>query len=138
VDQVWRQVPDGIASDLRINLDPKCYGLFRDANGRCVRHIAFVDRQGRLAFADRPQDAPVVHFGGSLTPHLRPSEKIRRGQHPEELNFWLGTPGLRAGTFAIMSYDLVPGDVHPVVEVQFPAKERDQKPITRKYTFSRC
>jgi hypothetical protein len=38
-----------------------------------------------------------------------------------------------------MCYDLVPKDAQPVVEVQFPARESGQKPLTRKYVLKeRC
>jgi hypothetical protein len=131
-------VPDGVVYTVSISLDPKCHGLFGDAKGRRVRHFAFIDRHGLLAFADRPRDAPVVHFGGPLTLYLRPGERLRQGEDPGELCAWLGTPGLGPGTFAVMSYDLVPEDVDPVVEVRFPAKEPGRQPVTRKYVLQRC
>jgi hypothetical protein len=114
MDAVWRQVPDGVVYDVSINLDPRCYNLFGAAESQHVKHFAFVDRHGRLAFAARPQDAPLIHFGGALTLHVLPGEKLQRGEDPEPVNLWLGTPGLGPGTFAIMWYDLVPPLAHPV------------------------
>ena len=47
--------------------------------------------------------------------------------------------GLGAGAFVTMSYDLVPIDVYPVVEVQFQAKKKGEQPLTRKYVLKqRC
>jgi hypothetical protein len=139
MDSVWRQVPDGVVYEVSVNLDPKCYDRFGDAVGRRVKHLAFVDRNGRLAFADRPQGAPVIHFGGQLTLHVRPGEKLQRGKGPETVNLWLGTAGFGPGTFAIMWYDLVPQDVHPVLEVRFSAKDSGTQPVTRKYVLKqRC
>jgi RNA polymerase sigma factor (sigma-70 family) len=143
VDKVWKQVPDGIASRVYINLDTKCYGLFGDTKGQQVKHMAWMDRNGVLAFADRPQDAPVIHFGGRLTLYLRPGEKLFRGQELEatdvftgaETAFWLGTPGLGAGTFTIMQHDLVPKDVHPLAEIRFPAKAKDGQPVVQRFVL---
>jgi hypothetical protein len=140
---VWKRVPDGIASWVGINLDVKCYGLFGDTIGQRLQHMAWMDRRGVLAFADRPQDAPVVHFGGPLTLYLRPGEKVLRGQGPEaaevytgaETAFWLGTPGLGAGTFAVMKHDLVPTDAHPVMEIGFPVKAPGGPRVTGKYVL---
>src|SRR5262249_52340848 len=72
-----------------ISLDPKCYGIFTDTKDLRVRH-----RAGQLVFAERPQDAPVIHFGGPLTLCVGPDEKFRRGDDSGEVSFWLGTPGL--------------------------------------------
>jgi hypothetical protein len=137
-DAVWRQVPDGVVYSVSINLDPKCYGLFGAADGRRVKHLAFTDRGGVLAFADRPQDAPVIHFGGPLTLCVRPGERLRRGDDPGEICLWLGTQGHGSGTFAIMWFDLVPEEAHPSVEVQFPAREPGRPPVTQKYVLQRC
>jgi hypothetical protein len=68
-----------------------------------------------LQFADRAQDAPIIHFLGPLTlqrfepqpcsvsPHLKP-EPLVRGQE-SKLAFSLGTPGLGSGTFAKLHFE---------------------------------
>jgi hypothetical protein len=68
------------------------------------------DGPGALRFADRAEDAPIIHFLGPLTlqrfepqagsasPHLKPQPLVR-GQE-NHLGFSLGTPGLGSGTFA--------------------------------------
>lgn len=99
-----------------------------------------------LAFADRPQDAPVIHFGGPLTMRVAMSngalhvpinydEKIDAAKwyadHParyEESSLVrgesrllvaeIGTPGLGRGTFATLSAGAPPADQHPVAEVE--------------------
>lgn len=139
LDSIYRQVPDGLIYTVSINLDAKCYGLFEGAKTTHVNHFAWVDRHGQLTFADRAKDAPVVHFGGPLTLRVNPSDKLRRGNDPPDTTLCLGTPGLGAGAFATMCYDLVPRTVQPTVEVQFPPKELGQPPVTRKYVLSqRC
>jgi hypothetical protein len=139
LDSIWRQAPDGLIYMVSVNLDPKCYGLFGDPKGRRVLHFAWIDRHGQLAFADRPKDAPIIHFGGLLTLRTNPSEKLRRGKNPGQTTLCLGTAGLGPGTFVTMGFDLVPKDVHPTVDVQFPARGPGQPPIRRKYVLKeRC
>jgi hypothetical protein len=138
LDSIRRRLPDGIVYTVSVDLDPKCYGPFGDVKGRRVQHFAYLDQGGWLAFAGRPEGAPVIHLGGPLTMHVRPGQKLRRGPDPEEPRFWLGTQGLGPGTFVIMCYDLVPERVHPTVEVQFPHIEPGQKPVIRKYVLQRC
>src|SRR5262249_42043787 len=139
LDAVWKQVPDGLIYEVSLNVDVACSGLFGEETGRRVKHCAFTDRHGQLAFAARPQGAPVIHFGGPLALHVRPGERLRRGEDPKQMNLWLGTPGLGPGTFAFTWYDLVPQDVHPVVEVRFPAREAGRQSVTQKYVLKeRC
>jgi hypothetical protein len=139
LDSIWRQVPDGLVYMVSINLDPKCYGLFGEGKGRHVCHFAWIDGHGQLAFADPPQAAPVVHFGGPLTLRVSPSDKLRQGNSPGQMTLYLGSPGLGPGAFATMCYDLVPKDVYPVIQIQFPAKEPGQKSVARKYVLKeRC
>jgi hypothetical protein len=85
-----------------------CDMSIRLEGGRWTR--AGFDGPGRLRFADRAQDAPIIHFLGPLTlqrfepqpgsvsPHIKP-EPLVRGQS-NNLGFSLGTPGLGSGTFA--------------------------------------
>src|SRR5262249_25619851 len=82
-----------------------------------------------LAFADRPQDAPIVHLNGPLTlllvdppPHGAPGEA-------GVLVGLLGTPGLGKGTFAYMIQGF---PSRPTVEIQFPAKNPGAAPLVVK------
>jgi len=58
-----------------------------------------------LRFADRPQDAPVIHFGGPLRIMLRHPERftagIKAGQR-YQLEARVGTPGLDKDTPAVI------------------------------------
>jgi hypothetical protein len=126
-------------ADRPVLLDPRCYGRFGGAKARrSIRHFAFSDLHGLLVFAGRPVDSPVNHFGGPLTLDLRPGARFQRGTKLEELNVCLGTPGRGSGTFAVMWYPLVPGEVGPVVEVRFPKGESGGQAVTRKYALERC
>ncbi|MCI0651751.1 MAG: hypothetical protein L0Z55_07695 [Planctomycetes bacterium] len=139
LDWTWLTTPDGLAYSVAIKLDPKCYGLFADTKDKRVLHFAWIDRRGHLAFAARAQDAPVIHFGGPLTLRNNHTDKLQRSNDHQEPPLMLGTPGLGHGTFAIMSYDLVPENVYPVVELEFPPKVAGEKPVTCRYVLKgRC
>jgi hypothetical protein len=85
------------------------------------------DGPGSLRFADRLQDAPIIHFFGPLTlgrfnpqpdsasPHLEAGPLVRGGQN--QLAFSLGTPGLGTGTFAKYPH---PDELKASAEVWLP------------------
>src|SRR5262249_50492904 len=94
---------------------------------------------GMLLFADRPQEAPVVHFGGPLTltildwyKPLQPRQLVRGGKD-NQLSILVGTPVAGGRHEAFASVDRVfRGDSLPVVEVEFPGKDAGAKAfITR-------
>jgi hypothetical protein len=139
LDEIWRRVPDGLVYMVSLNLDAGCYGLFGERRGQRVNHFGWIDGNGQLVFADSSREAPVLHFGGPLTLRVNPSDKLQRGNAPELTTLCLGTPGVGPGSFVTMGYDLVPKDVHPALEVRFPAREPGGQPVTRKYVLKeRC
>jgi hypothetical protein len=87
--------------------------------------VALTTRTGHMqsaqvAFADRPEAAPVLHFDGPLRLALDgkygPFE-LRRGE-TSELYVRLITPGLNATVTT--DNDDIPEAAHPVVEVEWP------------------
>jgi hypothetical protein len=78
-------------------------------------HLVGFDGPGRLRFAEKPRDAPIIHCFGPLTlkqfepqpgcvsPHLKALPLVRGQQ--VNLAFSLGTPGLGSGTFAKFAFD---------------------------------
>jgi hypothetical protein len=99
--------------------------------------MAGVDSRGILQFADKPHDAPIIHFGGDLCMGLNAKfsesgrEELVRGDGGEELYAWVGTPGLGEGTFAAVLHQAgdIPGDAHPLAQIEFPNKKADGPPI---------
>ena len=83
---------------------------------------------GSLLFAEQPQDAPIVHFGGPLTIMLSQRPILYRGQT------WtfepiIGTPGLGQNTFAHASLGMKARDIKknnpeqmPLAEIELPGK----------------
>lgn len=86
-----------------------------------VRMTAGLDLRGVLRFAGRPAEAPVVHFDGPFRLELVPGQELVHNGKPTSLYCRLGTPGSGAGTFAAVTEPgLVPAEVHPVAELEFP------------------
>jgi hypothetical protein len=86
------------------------------------------------AFSPKPQEAPILHFNGPLTLGFHPKwfygwPVLTRGEAGSTLTVVIGTPGLGEGSFALIGYDDVPKDVHPVAEIRFPAGSPGQAPI---------
>jgi hypothetical protein len=104
-----------------------------------------------LRFADKPADAPVIHFDGPLALRLNMSTiwhypvddtgkkqaappwyeeaPLVRGKECD-LTAEIGTPGVGPGTFLLMSADIPPSDVHPVADVEFQHRD-PAKPAIR-------
>jgi hypothetical protein len=138
--------------------------LALDVNGRGMQSAG-----GQLLrFADRPQDAPIIHFNGPLTLRIQQetavlhvpinyeddSPKRRRwyDEHPpryeerklmrgesSSLYAQLGTQGIGRGTFVALSAGAVPENVHPVAEIEFSTNDPKKPPlISRVVLKQRC
>jgi hypothetical protein len=112
-----------------------------------------------LAFADRPQDAPILHFDGPRQMQLAYIEPpprdvladirhvlkfgqarepvLTRGQDGCELYATMGTPGLGKGSFVAHAHDGLPKNVHPVAGIEFPPNKPGAKPIKKNYRLTR-
>jgi hypothetical protein len=100
---------------------------------------------GWACFSEQPGNAPILHFDGPLTfgfgrnfgPFKQPA--LTRGPDPEELMVCLETPGLGRGAKVTTAYRFAPADVHPVADIQFPAKQPGGTPIKRRVVLKdRC
>jgi hypothetical protein len=105
---------------------------------------AGLDSAGALQFGDKPENAPVIHFGGKLRMGLYTESgepELIRSKNGEELRAWVGTPGLGKGTFAALVNEQsflatllglpggIPAGVHPVAEIEFPHRNADRPPL---------
>jgi hypothetical protein len=107
---------------------------------RHIKYVANGDGLGMLLFADRPQDAPVIHFNGPWSLGLQDRKQRLIAGDQTELQIGVGTQGVGPGTFAFVTYpNTIPADAYPVAEITFPAKSPGQEPIKRKFTLKeRC
>ncbi len=97
-----------------------------------------VREQAVTDFADRREDAPVIHFDGPLTFAPVSATPLERGEKPSEIQVGVGTKGLGWDAFALLDYDDVPEKARPVAEVEFPPKEPGGKPPRLTLALDRC
>ena len=87
-----------------------------------------VGQGSELQFADRPGDAPILHFDGPLTMALEgPNQVFVPGDKPSPLRVVVGTPGLGRDTFAWVIFDS--NAPSAVAQIAFPHRQAGGKPI---------
>jgi hypothetical protein len=90
--------------------------------------------------AAKASDAPIIHCGGPLAVTFdQGAPTLRRDQWTECIAF-VGSPGLGAGTFAMIAYDdWIPGSVHPSLEITYPVLKEGTPPVRQRYELKkRC
>jgi hypothetical protein len=109
-----------------------------DGLPKAIGYVANGDGLGFLLFADRPADAPVIHFNGRWTLGLQDiNQRIVLGK-PQDLQIGVGTPGVGPGTFAFVLYPgLIPEDAYPVADIRFPAESPGGPPVTAHIVLKR-
>src|SRR5262249_37597098 len=92
------------------------------------------DGQGRFAPADKPEEAPIIHFDGPLAMELvnycdglKPV--LTRGGNDNEIAASIGTPGLGKGTFAYVVPPKEASRLKPLAEVEFANPDPKEKPV---------
>lgn len=90
---------------------------------RTARQGAGLHRRGELVLAERPQDAPILHFDGPLTLGLL---DFRRGTDKDYVDVMVGTPGVGAGSTVMVGPENT--KAVPVVEIDYPAG-KNQPPL---------
>jgi hypothetical protein len=116
----------------------------------------------RLQWSERPKDAPILHFDGPLTLALVDDardgyfELVKAFNKKFDLHAVIGTPGVGKHTFVALQHGqwtlaaklddsytktkpLVPEDLHPLAEIEFPSKALDGPPVrARAELLDRC
>ena len=89
--------------------------------GRILQFAGFYDLTGVLTFAEKPSDAPIIHFDGPLTVTFYGEVPTLRLGRDIDVVLMVGTPGRGGGSFAMLAYqDTIPKNVDPKVEVRWP------------------
>jgi len=87
-----------------------------------------VGEYSELQLADRPGDAPILHFDGPLTMALEDTKQVFvPGDKPSSLPVVVGTPGLGRETFAVVIFDS--NAPAAVAQIAFPNRKAGGKPI---------
>jgi hypothetical protein len=132
----------------RIVMEPKA-GAPAEFKGGTFTTVAVTleqvcEQSATPTFAPKPDDAPIVHFGGPLvvgvaqSPDGRPPVLFHANDE-QELTVQIGSLGVGPGSWAPIAYTQVPDTVHPVVEIAFPAAKAGDPPVQGKFTLdARC
>jgi hypothetical protein len=105
--------------------------------GRVGQRTFFFDNAGVLQFADRPQDAPIIHFGGPWHAFLFSRNELTVGRE-RDIVLGVGTPGIGPSTTTFIDYEgVIPENVYPTLEVTYPPKHPGEPPIHERYTLKR-
>ena len=98
--------PTDYLSDLRVYpLTGEEYRLRVKTNRSTYQYVGFL-KADKPKFASRPEDAPIIHFGGPMTlGQYGPKQSFGRhikgvSYRVTSLKLMVGTPGLGKGTFA--------------------------------------
>jgi hypothetical protein len=94
---------------------------------------------GSLQFADRPREAPILHFAGPLSLVVSGQQEFRVNREME-LYLTLGTQGRGQGTFVYTAYEgAVPPAAYARAEIAFPAQKPGEPPVKAIYELKgRC
>jgi hypothetical protein len=114
-----------------------------DEKATLPKKIGYVingDGLGYLLFADRPQDAPIIHLNGPWSIGLQDIKQQLIAGHKTMLQIGIGTQGVGPGTFAFVLYpNTIPNDAYPRAEITFPAGRSGDKPVQLKLELKqRC
>jgi hypothetical protein len=105
--------------------------------GRVQQRAFYVDAGGILQFADRPQDAPVIHFGGPWQVTLFDPPRLTIGRDTDVV-LGVGTPGRGPGTTAYVDYGgVIPENVYPTAEITYLPKAPGEPPVRQRYELKR-
>jgi len=125
---------DGVTREAKLLLNRSAYGgpRLEFTVGDQFKQFVGFDPLDRLAFADRAQDAPIVHFGGPLTFRwFAKAPELIAGQNCRFYSA-LGTPGLGKGSFAAVQCCSVPSGTELVAQLDYPHRDAGQPPIQEK------
>jgi hypothetical protein len=96
----------GRVNTLQVSVQSDGTAKLRVKQGRESSQYAGLGKAIRPRFADRPEEAPIIHFGGPMTlGQYGPRQSLPRNADGKSyrttsLKLMLGTPGLGEGTFA--------------------------------------
>jgi hypothetical protein len=107
--------------------------------GRVQQRTSATDVDGVLQFAERPQDAPVLHFGGPWQVTLFGAHQLKIGRETDVV-LGVGSPGVGPGSTTWIDYEnAIPEKVYPMLEVVYPPKRSGDPPLREHYDLKhRC
>ena len=105
--------------------------------GRIRQHTWYTDAKSVFQFADRPQDAPVVHFGGPWQIALFGWHQLTIGRESDVV-LGVGTPGVGPAAMTYIDYEgVIPENVYPTSDIIYPSEAPGDPARTEHYTLKR-
>jgi len=138
VEDILKKHPDASAYYVSCDVDmPPWRGGGID--GRVHQLAFYLDAEGVLQFADRPEQAPIIHFGGPWHIALFGRYRLTRGRSGD-LVLGVGSPGFGPGTTTWINYEgVIPTTKYPVAEITFPAARAGEPPLRQSFELKqRC
>ncbi len=145
------------AGGVQRKLDVYVYGWFDFRKGKrdslepsvTVTHEgkhygAWGDGDSGVVWADKPEDAPILHVGGKLQMGFESRTKWsfrKKTKDTIELAVGVGTPGVGKGTFTHLKYwnDAIPEKARPTAVLEFPSKTLGGPPVRSEQVLKeRC
>jgi WD40 repeat protein len=107
-------------------------------DGRVSESAMAWDDRGLLQFAPRPEDAPIIHFGGPWTVTLAGHGERWRVGRSQEVYLVVGTPGIGAGSTADVDFEkVIPAGLVPKLQVKFPPASTGEPTVIKSYDLTR-
>jgi len=140
---------DAVKSLLKKNPKARGYYLFLEVEmpgrkgtatgGRVQQKSSLVDSTGVLQFADQPQNAPILHFGGPWQVTLFGKHQLMIDRETDVV-LGVGSPGLGVGSFTWIDYEnVIPADKYPTLDVVYLPKRLGEAPLHEHYELKhRC
>lgn len=141
--------PDYVASHPEMEILKRHLAPHWERHGRAYFTRLFGTHDGQRQqratpiFGRSAKEAPIVHMGGPLAMGLPPvastyTPVLQAGQE-SLLQVNIGTPGVGEGSFAAITHEGIPEDVHPVADITFPASRDGVDPPTLRVVLDqRC
>lgn len=107
--------------------------------GRVRQQAFYLDVNGVFQFADRPEDAPVVWFGGPWQLTLFGAQRLTSGRDTDVV-LGVGTPGVGPGTTVWVDYQgVIPEGVCPTLDIAYPPQRPGEPRVRQRYQLKgRC
>jgi hypothetical protein len=107
--------------------------------GRIQHRSSIIDSTGVLQFAERPQDAPILHFGGPWQVTLFGKHRLTIDREADVV-LGVGSPGVGPGSTTWIDYEgVIPENIYPTLEVVYLPKRPSDPPLREHYELKqRC
>ena len=111
----------------------------RGVGGRVPQRAGLFDDGGVLQFADRPAEAPILHFGGPWQVALFGEHKLSVGRETD-IRLGVGSPGVGPGSMTWIDYEgVIPADKYPTLDIAYAARGAGDAPLHEHYELKmRC